>query len=393
MSRRCCVAVLSALGLLVFVGTANAATLGITSPPAGSTGNPCSGAVIGQYTQDPSTPYTVPSGGGAITQWQTYTAGDTPGSSLTFAVIRPTGGGNYTVVGADTETLPNPLPASNVVSFTLASPIQPAGGDTLALYSTSGDDCYFFGGSTPGADSLIPLGEGAPPPSAGQTLAQLGPTSPSGYTLNVAATIGPTTQDAGVQTSTYPSSTTLGSAAALSSTVVNNGPGTGPITFVDQVPNGLQVTSAVAGLGACSTSGQTVTCTISGLNPGQTAPVNVVVTPSAAGNYGNTVSVGVGAGVIDPNPANNSASAALPVVTPMSSTAPAQRCVVPRLRNTPPNVARTVLKQLGCKVRLVRKHSGIRKGLVIGTHPGPRTYAYQRLVTLVVSSGPRRHRR
>lgn len=89
--------------------------------------------------------------------------GDTPGASVTFAVARPISGGDYTVVGTDNETIPNPLPASGVASFTLTNPIAVQAGDTLALYSSSsGVGCYFFGGSTPASDNLVSIPDAAP---------------------------------------------------------------------------------------------------------------------------------------------------------------------------------------------------------------------------------------
>jgi hypothetical protein len=44
-------------------------------------------------------------------------------------------------------------------------------------------------------------------------------------------------------------------------------------------------------------------------------------------------------------------------------------------------------------VKLVRKHSTLRKGLVIGTSSRVGTYPLNQAVTLFVSSGPKRRRR
>ena len=362
----------------MFSSTAGAATLGITAPPSGASTSECGGEVIGQYTADPSTPYFVPAGGGDITQWQTYTAGDTAGSSLTFAVVSPGSGGAYTVVGADTVTLPNPLPTDNIASFTLSSPIQVATGDTLALYSTS-DVCYFDGGSTPSGDALFAATGATSPPSTGESLTLLG-ASPGAFTLDVAATL-VQSQDASVQSSMFPSTTDVAGGALLRSVVTNGGPGTGPITFVDQVPSGLRIQSASAGLGTCAVSSQTVTCTITGLPVGQSTSVDVVVTTPKAGTYANHVTVSVASGLTDPNSANNTASASL-LVTSLP-----KECIVPGLRKIPSGTARTLLKELGCRVRFVREHSSIGKGLVIGERGGARTYPYHQKVTLLVSSG------
>lgn len=388
--KACCIVGLSWLVLFAYAGVASATTLGITAQPSGSSERPCGTPdTIAQLTQDPSTPYFVPAGGGNITQWQTLTASDTPGDPIEFVVLRPAGGGSYTVVGSDLETIPNPLPSGGVASYTLASPIAVAAGDTFGLYSSTGNvGCYFNGGSTPSGDTLIALADSSPPPSAGHSLTQAGPTSGANFTMNLAATLVPSHQDAGVTTTAGPSGAAVGRPALLTSTVTDGGPASDPLTFVDQVPNGLAIDSAVAGDGNCSTSGQTVTCTISGLAVGQSVPVDVVVTPAAAGSYTNSVSVAVGSGLSDPNPANNSASAALAVGPPVSVT-PAQKCIVPRLRNTPSAIAKAVLTDLGCKVRTTRSHSRtVRRGLVVKTKPGPGTYGYRKTIAVVVSSGP-----
>jgi hypothetical protein len=208
--------------------------------------------------------------------------------------------------------------------------------------------------------------------------------------VDVAATFAPSNEDAGVTTSAGPANAAVGRSALLSSTVGNGGPGIDPITFADKVPAGLTIDSAAAGDGTCSTSGQTVTCRINGLPVGQSVPVDVVVTPSAAGTYANSVSVAVAAGTTDPNTSNNTASATLTVGPAVSAVSPV-KCVVPKLKGTPSGIAKTVLKELGCKVKLTRRHSStVHKGLVIKTKPGAGTYANLKTVTLIVSSGPKK---
>jgi hypothetical protein len=382
MRKKFCFAVgVASLALFAYAGTASAdTTLGLTTKPAGSGEGGCSSApapTLVQIAQDTTTPYFAP-GTGLITQWMTNVTGDTVGAPVTFAVLRPSGS-NYTVVAADSETIPS---SSGVATFTLPHPIFVQSGDTLGIYSSSaGVGCYWFGGSTPTGDNITALVDPSPPPSPGQTLTT---TIPCGLcTLNVAARFVPPLQDAGVTTSAGPSGAAAGRPALLSSTVTNTGPGETPITFTDQVPSGLTINSAVAGDGTCSTSGQTVTCTISGLSSGASVPVDVVVTPNGAGSYANSASVAVGSPFTDPVAANNSASATLAVGPP----APNPTCVVPKLKNTPSSVAKAVLTDLGCAVKVKHKHSSVRKGLVIGTSPGPGTYPFQQTVTLKVSSG------
>lgn len=396
MTRRLLAAAAAALGLLVFTSVAGATTLGVTaSSPSGATEGDCqNNSIFAQESDDLSTAYIVPAGG-TITQWQTYTDQDTPGASVTLVVLRPASDdATYTVVATDTETIPSPLPVDDVASFTLAQPISVAAGDTFGLYSNDSVSCLFYSGSVPAADVVFLAGS-ASAPTAGDHLTPTVDTSTLsvGYALNLAVTFdGP--QDAGVQASTWPSSVNASGTAVLGSVVSNAGPGVSPITFVDQVPAGLQIQSAVAGLGTCRVSGQTVTCTISGLPVGQSVPVDVVVTAPVAGSYTNDVSVANVAGVTDPNSANNAASATLTVAAQQQTqqtqlTQPTQKCIVPGLRRTPLAVARRVLKDLGCRVRVAHKHSKVARGLVIGVRGKTGTYAHYRLVTLNVSSGPK----
>jgi hypothetical protein len=175
---------------IAIAGTASGDTmLGSTSQPSGSTLHGCgTNEVVNQVTSDPSTPYSVP-GSGTITQWQTFAAPDTPGAPVMLVVLRPVGA-SFSVVGADAQTIPNPAPA--VASYTLATPIQVSGGETLGLYTNSSGSvgCYFSGGSTPAADTLAGLGAPSQP-APGQTLNRVISDSPGGYTMNLAANFVP----------------------------------------------------------------------------------------------------------------------------------------------------------------------------------------------------------
>jgi hypothetical protein len=379
------------LGLLVLPALANASTLGITAQPSGSSASTCDSSVaFAQVAEASGTPYIVPAGGGLITGWETVvTTDDTAGSSLEFIVVGPASS-EYTVVGTDTETLPSPLPAAGgLVSFPLTTPIAVQAGDTIGLYSASvgGVDCYFASGSTPTGADIAALGFPTNPPAAGET-STLNNSAPFTSEIDVAATL-VQNQDAAVTTSAGSSGASAGQAALLSSTVTDNGPGAAPITFTDPVPSGLTIDSAVAGDGTCSASGQTVTCTISGLAVGQSAPVDVVVTPSSPGTYTKHVSVAVGAGLTDPNLANNSASETLTV----GRSVPA-KCVVPALKGASQSLAKALLKDLGCKVKTAKAHSkSVHKGSVVKSKPGKGSYAYQRTITLVISSGPKKKKK
>jgi hypothetical protein len=400
-----CICLLTALTALVGATVADADVhIGSAVPPAASHASACvSQFVYFQATSDPAIPYTAPPGHRKLTRWEVSTADGTAGAPVTLVILRPARAGSYDVLAADTETLPSPLPADEVASFIPASPIRVSGGEVLGLYApTSGVDCIFDGGATPAAASFGAL-EAQAAPTPGQTLAPFVGESLGGITLNVAATLHGD-QDVGVTTAASPAHPTVGALALLRSTVTNHGLESDPVTFTDSVPSGLTVDSVFAGPNSCATAGQTVTCTIDGLAVGQSAPVSILVTPTAAGSHVNTVSVAPQAGTADPVTADDRASATLTVravppasartKTPRGRTA-ARACVVPNLRRLTLATARRLLAPLGCKVGKVRRahNRRIAKGAVIGTSPKPGTYAAGRRVALVVSSGPPRHRR
>lgn len=375
-------------------GPAGAMTLGTTDIPAGApVGNCISSAVIAATASEPATPYTVPTAG-MITAWRTSTAtGATAGGPLTLVVLRPNVSGAATVVGSDAETLPTPLPADDTASFSIAVPIAVQAGDMLALYSTasSGTACYSV--ASP-ANTVQTFGT-VVTLIAGTVIPELTAPAP-GARLNLAATFVPD-DDAGVSASAGPADATAGALAQLGGVVTNNGPGSAPITVTDTVPAGLAISSAVAGNGSCAVAGQQVTCTITGLAAGRSAPFVILVTPSAAGSYENAASVAV-TDATDRNAANDRATATLTVAPkpapqqspPKPKPTPKPSCVVPTLTRTPLAVARDVLGKLSCKPgKVTRAYSRIAKGTVVATKPGRGIYANGTAVRLVVSSGPK----
>jgi hypothetical protein len=306
---------------------------------------------------------------------------------VTLVVLRPVDSTHFAVIGTDTKSLPSTLPASQIASFTLASPIAVKTGDTFGIFGGTGITCDFNGGAIPSTDGLQGLGEPTVP-TVGTTLTAGSSTPSPKFMVDIVATF-ESSDDLAVSTTTSPSAPTTGNLAVLASTINNAGSTPGAGTFTDHVPAGLAIGSASAGDGACSVSGQTVTCAISGLPAGHTAPVNIVVTPSAPGAYTNNVTLAA-TGLVDPNSANNSASATLHV----GARPVAPRCSVPKLAGTPGSVAKQVLILLGCKVKVTHVRSrNVASGRVVGTQPGPGTYAFGKQVTLKLSSGPpkRRH--
>jgi hypothetical protein len=147
------------------------------------------------FTQDPTTPYFVPAGGGMITGWSTNTTGDTAGATITFVVTQsvssraPSFHARYRVVGADTETLPNPLPANGVATFDLSTPIAVKGGDTIGIDVPAGQTCIFATGSTPAGDSFLPLLDSVTPASGQRLQADFSGPSRLGDAVDVGATL------------------------------------------------------------------------------------------------------------------------------------------------------------------------------------------------------------
>jgi hypothetical protein len=183
----------AALALAAAAPAAADTTLGSSAQPSLSNTNACNDNthVVLQHTENPSTPYFVP-GPGKITAWQTNTTGSTNGAALTLVVLKQTTATTWSVVGTDPQSLPTPLPPTNVASFTTAAPISVSGGEMLGLYGSPTTTCFFAGGTIPAASSLD-LAGAAVPPSAGQTLSEdpIGPSPPS-FTLNLAANFAPT---------------------------------------------------------------------------------------------------------------------------------------------------------------------------------------------------------
>lgn len=396
---------LVAVAVAALVGAApavaSADTLGsVTPPPAVQATIPCPagpgpGFLAFAQASSNTVPFVVPAEG-EITQWQTNQTGNTApaGEQIGLFVVHPSQG-SYDVVGSDLENLPNTLPADGIVTFPIANPIKVSAGDLLGLWSPTvlgGPSCVYNSTDLPG-DSVFGFGPVSGALTPGEALPLTAPNATSNLLLDLAATFVPNQDDASVSTAVGPANSIVGEPALLSSTVTNGNVDNVPITFTDAIPGGLTIDSAVAGSGACSTAGQVVSCTISGLAPGQSAPVQVVVTPSAAGNYQNSVSITVPQSAADPNPANNAASAPLTVAPAPSATvtsASLAHCVVPALNRIPAPFARRVLGLLGCKVGKSRQvHSkNVAKGEVIRSTPGAGTYAAGRRVAIQVSSGP-----
>jgi uncharacterized repeat protein (TIGR01451 family) len=319
------VVVLAAALLFVFSGVASAdVTLGTTSPPAGSSPGACfTGStgqpdVIAQATDSPSASYTVPASGGSITSWSTNVSLDEPGTSLTMVVLTPHSDGTYTVVAADTETIPSPLPSSGVATFTLATPIRASAGDKLAIYTSDAATtpvlCFFDGPNIPAANTLVALFSPTSP-SSGQTLSPdgVGATSPPSFELDLSATL---VQSADVSLTKVASVSSVNVGGQITYTIkaANAGPDSAVATTVsDPLPADVSLVSASASAGSCS-GASTVSCSLGTLASGGSATVTIVVKAVTAGTATNTATVS--SSTPDSNMANNSATATTTIVTP-----------------------------------------------------------------------------
>jgi hypothetical protein len=383
---------------LALPATASASTtLGSIVEPAAGSPAPCNTdlsttpfagdkLVLGQATPA----YEVNTNGLEVTSWSVNAGDDTDGGTETLYVLAPSGAG-YTVVGTDTETIPNVVPAGGTLTFNLATPIAAQSGDTFGLSATGAGNITCAWGSAATSDDVF-LGI-----AVGNTVETLSEADPGSGTpdeaaglLDLAVTLQPGSEDAAVTTAAGPSNAIVNNEALFSSTVTNNGPFAGPITFTDKVPAGLAIDAVAAAGGTCTIAGQVVTCTLANVAVGAGAPVEIVVTPVAAESYQNTVSVAGSNGVTDPNPANNSATATLvasaATITPSLAT---RECVPTNVKGLSEKVVKRLLPSFGCKLGKIKKASSksVAKGDVISLTPGSGAHAPGTKVTLTLSSG------
>jgi hypothetical protein len=386
MQRFVVTAVAAAAVLAMLAGPASGSTftLGSAAVPSGSPGHQvCSQfALVGQTGADPSKLAAMPAGG-QITQWQTNTSMDAAaaaGEPVSLVALAPVTGTAYRIDAVDNETLPNPLPAGGVATFTPASPMRTSEGDILAISGGADHVCFWSGGSTV-ADSVAAFIATALNPGDIFTVFAATP----GGAANAAATV-VSTEDSAVTTTALPSSGPAGSTVVLASTVTDNGPAGGnPLTFADAVPAGFHILAALSTGGPCTTLGQVVTCTLSGLNAGQSSPVYIIGS-APAGAYTNSVTLTQPAAATDPVPANNVAAMPFTLVGPA-----APKCTVVNLANLSLATAKKLLTALNCKVGKVTKSSSskVAKGNVIKTTPRSGSFAGGTAIAIVESSGPK----
>jgi uncharacterized repeat protein (TIGR01451 family) len=114
-------------------------------------------------------------------------------------------------------------------------------------------------------------------------------------------------------TNQAPSLVLLGDRLTYSIGVRNSGPATATgVTVTNPVPGGSVFVSASSSQGTCSLAQGTVTCTLGSVAPGGTASVTIKTDPKLLGRVNDTATVR--ANELDPQPANNSATASTLVV-------------------------------------------------------------------------------
>jgi hypothetical protein len=334
--------------------------------------------------------FTVPSAG-VVTRWSTSFGA--PGTPVSMIVLRPgSPPGTFTLVGGDSETLPTPIPAGHVSTFTVATPFLAEAGDVLGMQigPKSKAACAF---ETASKSDTFEFGLGHElTPGSTFTASEAGEKA----RVNVAIEL---TQSADLAlTQTVKPSPVLSGGVALLALGASNASGV-PIaaTVSDVLPSSLPVLAAgIAGQGECSTAGQAVTCELAAVSSTPTA-VDIVVSTPTAGSFTNQALIS--SELEDPNPSNNSAGATVVVqAPPLSSPAPTPpTCTVISLTKAPLNVAEAALRALHCGIGKVTKTASktVPKGLVVSTNPKPGTTAAAgTLVAIKVSSGkPKRKKR
>jgi hypothetical protein len=336
-------------------------------------------------TSQAAADYTIPAAGGVIDRWSTLanSSFQTSGAPVELLLLKPLASNGYEVLAFDDETLPTPLPASGVATFTLATPITAQPGAVLGVRESGGSSACIVEARA-GDDGMLGSA-GSPPVQGGVYTATGGPFTSAGAAVSVDLA---QSMDVGLTGAAHPSTITTGGGSALVFSLSDQATAIGTASFSETVPNGLSVLSAVSGSGSCSVAGQTVACTTGLLDPGSITPIDVTVSASAPGAYATTAMVT--SSFADPNAANNAATVALTVTPP-----PGPACRVVRFTGIALAETKRLLSALNCTVGRVTKHASTRipKGDVISTNPSAGTYPSGATVAIVESSGkPKRKR-
>jgi hypothetical protein len=390
-TRLVAIGLTTAAALAVPATSASAGTIGSVSLAGTLSACPPQGVQVNTSTGPGDPSYALPAGGGRITSWSTSTAPPSvPGAAVALVVLRPMTDETFSFVAIDPQSLPTPLPAGGLATFSPKVPIIARAGDLIGLLGYSaGAMCTL----DPEVDStaVFALGFILEAPTVGSVFRPDG--TGTGSLLNVAATFDQL-QDAAVSGAAVPASIVPGRIATYAFTVTNRSAFDGPMTVSAAVPAGLTVLSALVGTGSCSVSGQTVTCTTGRVDSGASVPLTIIVRADSPGTYAVSATVSVIGS--DPAPGDNTGGATL-TVSPVPVPAPtAAACKPAQLKGLSLALAKRVIAAVNCKLGKVTKAASkkVRKGLVISTSPGAgKTLANGARIKVVQSSGPPRKKR
>ncbi|PUA79781.1 DUF11 domain-containing protein [Nocardioides currus] len=303
-------------------------------------------------------------------------AGTTLSNSALLSYRAETIGRDYTYRTADVLTpvadeadvsitktaAPEPVTAGNQITYTLtarnAGPTAASGvsvvdtlptGATYVSSNPSTGTCAVNGQTltcdlgtvASGAAPTITVVVRVPPDSDATSLTNVARVSattsdpnPANNTASVSTTVN-RQADLSLTKSVSPANPVPGTDVTYTLVATNNGASrAATVALTDTLPSSLAVRTATTNRGTCTITGNQVSCTAAGLDPGQT--MQVVVTagvPSNATTAALTNNARVGSATPDPNAANNAASA---TVTPA---APRADLVVTKQAVTSPIVA------------------------------------------------------
>jgi uncharacterized repeat protein (TIGR01451 family) len=267
---------------------------------------------------------------GTALVYSTYLGGTGGDAGVSIAV--DTAGNAYVTGTTDSADFPTTLGAFQTarsgVSNAFVTKLNPTG--TALVYSTYLGGTRSDGGSgiavdtagnayvTGGTNSAnFPITPGAVQPAfGGGTLCSdrnLGVIPcPDGFVAKLVETA-----DLALTKTATANLTVSGAPLTYTLTVTNGGPeDAANVTVTDPLPTGVALGSATASQGACAATSGTVTCSLGSLANGASATIllRVTVTAPAPGTVRNTASVS--SSRIDPNPANNAATASTIVAAP-----------------------------------------------------------------------------
>jgi uncharacterized repeat protein (TIGR01451 family) len=251
--------------------------------------------------------YTVPVGGGVITSWGTKYG--TEGATVGLEVWRPgLFEAEYQFVALDSQTIARN--AAGISTFSSSIPVR--AGDVLGIQQPVAHTlACAFAPSDHSVNSFVFGYFGSP--AVGGTINFDETDTVFANLINLTATVRQSA-NLGLRQKATPSTVRVGDLVQLLFSVSNAGPAPSPTTLRDKLPAGLTAISAVAQNGNCKV-GRAVTCQLSQLPGGTRSAVVIDAKAIKPGNYTNHASTAGLASNTDPNPANNTASAAVKVLS------------------------------------------------------------------------------